>query len=66
MIRPKTKILVDGGDPQETLRVRELLGFVDGQSTNPSLMAKNPHVQESAASGHKLSNKEEADEHSAS
>lgn len=30
MTRPKTKILVDGGDPQETRQVRELLGFVDG------------------------------------
>lgn len=33
MTRPKTKILVDGGDPQETRRVKELLGFVDGQTT---------------------------------
>jgi hypothetical protein len=46
MTRPKTKILVDGGDPQETLRVKELLGFVDGQTTNPSLIAKNPHIRE--------------------
>ena len=63
MIRPKTKILVDGGDPQETLRVKELLGFVDGQTTNPSLIAKNPHIKELVASGHKLSNKEEMDEY---
>jgi hypothetical protein len=35
MIRPKTKILVDGSDPQETRHVKELLGFVDGQATNP-------------------------------
>ena len=38
--KPKTKILVDGGDPEETLRVKELIGFVDGQTTNPSLIAK--------------------------
>jgi transaldolase len=63
MTRPKTKILVDGGDPQETLRVKDLLGYVDGQTTNPSLIAKNPHIQESIASGHKLSDKEEADEY---
>jgi len=37
MIRPKTKILVDGGDPQETGQVKELLGFVDGLTTNPGL-----------------------------
>ncbi len=36
MTRPKTKILVDGGDPQETPRVKECLGFIDGQTTKPS------------------------------
>ena len=63
MTRPKTKILVDGGDPQETRQVKELLGFVDGQTTNPSLIAKNPHIRELIASGHKLSNQEEMDEY---
>ncbi len=63
MIRPKTKILVDGGDPQETLRVKELLGFVDGQTTNPSLIAKNPRIQQLIASGHKLSSQEEMEEY---
>ena len=63
MTRPKTKILVDGGDPQETRRVKELLGFADGQTTNPSLIAKNPHIKELIASGHKLSNREEMDEY---
>jgi transaldolase len=63
MIRPKTKILVDGGDPQETRQLKELLGFVDGQTTNPSLIAKNPHIRELILSGHKLSNREELDEY---
>ena len=63
MIRPKTKILVDGGDPQETRRAKELLGFVDGQTTNPSLIAKNPHIRELIASGHKLTNREEMEEY---
>ena len=63
MIRPKTKILVDGGDPEETRRVRQLLGFVDGQTTNPSLIAKNPHIKELIASGHKPSSKEEMEEY---
>jgi len=63
MTRPKTKILVDGGDPQETRQVKELLGFVDGQTTNPSLIAKNPHIKELIASGHRLSNREEMDEY---
>src|ERR1700680_4865113 len=39
--RPRPKILVDGGDPEETLRVKQALGFVDGKTTNPSLIAKN-------------------------
>lgn len=63
MIRPKTKILVDGGDPQETRHMKEMLGFVDGQTTNPSLIAKNPHIRERIASGHKLSIQEESDEY---
>jgi transaldolase len=63
MIRPKTKILVDGGDPDETRHIKELLGFVDGQTTNPSLIAKNPHIKELIASGHKLSSSEEMDEY---
>jgi transaldolase len=63
MTRPKTKILVDGGDPQETRRAKELLGFVDGQTTNPSLIAKNPHIKELIGSGHKLSSREEMDEY---
>ena len=61
--KPKTKILVDGGDPEETLRVKELIGFVDGQTTNPSLIAKNPEIQERIASGHTLSPQEEKDEY---
>jgi transaldolase len=61
--KPKTKILVDGGDPEETLRVKELLGFVDGQTTNPSLIAKNPEIQQQIASGHTLSPQEEKDEY---
>src|SRR4029453_11835224 len=61
--KPKTKILVDGGNPQETLRVKQLLGFVDGQTTNPSLIAKNPEIQERIASGRHLSPQEEKDEY---
>ena len=63
MTRPKTKILVDGGNPQETRQVKEMLGFVDGQTTNPSLIAQNPHIKELIESGHKLSNREEMDEY---
>ena len=57
--RPKTKILVDGGDPDETRKVKALLGFVDGQTTNPTLIAKNPVIRQEIASGHRLSSREE-------
>ena len=63
MNRPKTKILVDGGDPQETRQVKKLLGFVDGQTTNPSLIANSPEMKELLAAGHRLSETEEMDEY---
>jgi hypothetical protein len=31
-----------------------LLGFVGGQTTNPSLIAKNPEIPRLIASGHRL------------
>jgi transaldolase len=61
--RPKTMILVDGGDPDETLKVKSLIGFVDGQTTNPSLIAKSPEIQRRLASGNKLSPEEEKEEY---
>jgi transaldolase len=61
--RPKTKVLVDGGNPNETLRIKSLLGFVDGQTTNPSLIAKNPEIQQLIASGHTMSPEEEKNEY---
>src|SRR5215472_5407877 len=61
--KPKAKILVDGGDPDETLKVKTLLGFVDGQTTNPSLIAKNPEIQQRITSGRSLTSQEEKDEY---
>ena len=61
--KPKTKILVDGGDPAETERIKSLIGFVDGQTTNPTLIAKNPEVQQRIASGHKMSVEEQHEEY---
>jgi transaldolase len=58
-----TKILVDGGDPTETVRIKKLIGFVDGQTTNPSLIAKNPEVQQLLTSGHRLSTDEQKEEY---
>src|SRR5215469_15389278 len=61
--RPHSKILVDGGDPNETARIQQLIGFVDGQTTNPSLIAKNPEVMHLVESGHRLTEREEAAEY---
>ena len=61
--RPKAKILVDGGDPEETKRVKQLIGFVDGQTTNPSLIAKNPEVKRLVESGQRLSEEQERAEY---
>ncbi|HEU5411867.1 MAG TPA: transaldolase family protein [Candidatus Acidoferrales bacterium] len=63
MNRPRTRLLVDGGDPQETRKIKERLGFVDGQTTNPTLIANNPEIKKLLASGHKLSEREELDEY---
>jgi len=61
--RAKSKILVDGGDPEETVRVKRLIGYVDGQTTNPTLVAKNPEVRTLVSSGQKFSSREELDEY---
>jgi transaldolase len=61
--RPHSKILVDGGDPQQTERIQQLIGFVDGQTTNPSLIAKNPGVLRLVESGHRFTEQEEAAEY---
>lgn len=61
--RPQTKILVDGGDPAETSEIKALLGYVDGQTTNPTLIAKNPEIRKLLASGRRLSRQEENEEY---
>ncbi|MFA5990979.1 MAG: transaldolase family protein [Candidatus Doudnabacteria bacterium] len=48
-----TKLFLDSGDPKETKEALALLGKLDGQTTNPSLIAKNPD-----AVGKKFSNEE--------
>ena len=40
-----------------------MIGFVDGQTTNPSLIAKNPDIQQLIASGHTLTPEEEKNEY---
>lgn len=57
----KTKIFLDSGDPQETKEALKLLGFLDGQTTNPTLISKNPEVTQKLQRGEKLTEKEAID-----
>jgi transaldolase len=54
----KTKIFLDSGDPQETQEIVNILGFLDGQTTNPSLVAKDPEVQDKIAKGERFAREE--------
>lgn len=54
----KTKIFLDSGDPQETRDILALLGFLDGQTTNPTLISKNPQAKSQLESGKKFTKQE--------
>jgi transaldolase len=54
----KTRIFLDGADPEETKQVLGLLGFLDGQTTNPTLISKNPEVRGRLEKGEKFIEKE--------
>lgn len=54
----KTKILLDSGDPTETKEAIRLLGFLDGQTTNPTLIAKNPKAKKRLEEGNKFTREE--------
>lgn len=40
-----TKIFLDSGDPNDTNDILTILGFLDGQTTNPTLISKNPEAK---------------------
>lgn len=48
------KLFLDSGDPEETRKAKGLLGHIDGQTTNPSLVAKNPEIKKMIDAGKKL------------
>lgn len=54
----KTLIYLDGCDARDTKEVKESLGFLDGQTTNPTLFSKNPEVAKDLSQGIKYSNEE--------
>lgn len=58
MKRPTTKVFLDSGDPEETKTVFENLGFLDGQTTNPTLVAKSPEAAARKERGEPFTNDE--------
>jgi len=54
----KTRIFLDGGDPAETREISNLMGFLDGQTTNPTLISKNPKARQRLERGEKFSKEE--------
>lgn len=54
----KTKIFLDSSDPKETEEALEILGFLDGQTTNPTLFSKKPDIAQRIERGEKLPEKE--------
>jgi transaldolase len=57
----KTRIFLDGANPEETKEAINILGFLDGQTTNPTLMSKNPGVRERLEKGEKFAREEITD-----
>lgn len=53
-----TKIFLDSGDPEETRQAVDVLGFLDGQTTNPTLISKNPEAKAHLAAGQKFTKEE--------
>jgi transaldolase len=54
----KTRIFLDGGDPDETKEAIRVLGFLDGQTTNPTLISKNPRAHRRIEKGEKFTKEE--------
>jgi transaldolase len=54
----KTRIFLDGGDPEETREIIQLLGFLDGQTTNPTLISRNPGARLRLEKGEKFTKEE--------
>jgi len=54
----RPKIFLDSGNPEDTKKAKSLLGFLDGQTTNPSLVLKHPEAQKYLAEGKKFTQDE--------
>ena len=54
----KTRIFIDSGNQDETKEIIGLAGFLDGQTTNPTLVSKNPGARGHLEHGGKFTEKE--------
>ncbi len=54
----KTRLFLDGGNPEETRALLSQLGFLDGQTTNPTLISKNPEARRKLEQGKKFTPEE--------
>lgn len=54
----KTRIFLDSGSFDETKEILDILGFIDGQTTNPSYFAQSPHIQKRLETEGKFSKEE--------
>lgn len=61
--RPTTKLFLDSGNPTDTQKAIDLLGYLDGQTTNPSLVAQNPEINMKLTNGTRLSENELLEEY---
>jgi len=60
-MRPKNmnaRLFLDGGNQEETKAVLKQIGFLDGQTTNPTLISKNPEARKRLEQGNKFSRTE--------
>ncbi|PSO44334.1 MAG: transaldolase, partial [Parcubacteria group bacterium QH_9_35_7] len=53
-----TKIFLDSGDPDKTKEIKDLLGFLDGQTTNPTLISRSPEAKKRLKDGSKFTEEE--------
>lgn len=53
-----SKIFLDGGNADETREILSVLGFLDGQTTNPTLISRNPLAKKRISEGNKFTEKE--------
>ncbi len=54
----QTLIYLDGCDAKDTQEIKNELGFLDGQTTNPTLLSKNSDIRKMLDSGKKFSESE--------